>query len=689
MRKLKGILALIVTLLMATSCSLLGGPSVEKAEDLFDNDKYDDGVEMLEEILDENDMNFDAWFALIEGQLDEDEYDDADDSLEELFEIIEDNYDEDDDEIDYEEVVEDFIDAAEDLMKEEEPGDWYNSLVMPYVDAYYLSWETFSTGDVIELDYDMMYIPEGTTLLYNLDGDKVKANDDEYKGQIQLPNEEGEFELAIAPINALGMVGETTYTIITIAELMAAPEVDLAPGYHEGPVEIHILNFQEDDDLSYQYTLDGSDPKEDYEWIRDNMIPLEGGEFTLRMVIYNYNTGLYSEELVVDYEIENMLVVNNPTTLTIGVLKADYDLYDDLYWMFDDIMSLEPNLTLELIEYTDTETQYNDFANGVVDALFSWNGNIAFYYDYLADVSSVLKLEEKDFFPGVEEGITIDGEILMVPLVAAPSHLLMNNWELDTDELMDVTSIEELSEYFTYDGYSDHGMAFLYTEPKNFFPIYHGFGGETVVTEMGTVSLSYDAVVSSLMYIEDIIFTYGASTDAVDYEEYMAMIEAGNSYLIFDGPWLFANDDYRWNYSPVGNMPLNEGQETVPWLYVDGLFINNSVEGDKTKSAALRVLYNYLGTDYDYNYFYSDIANAMNGLPADRNLIGEYYYSYYMDDTLEFMQITETSLAYSPFVELQINYVYDELDGYIFGYLNGDISIDEAANGIISAMATE
>lgn len=684
MKKLVGILMLSMVLLL-TSCSLLGGASVEKAEGLLDKGKYDEAVEMFQTMIDEDELNFDAWFALLDAQLDEEEFSDMDETLEELLNVIEDNYDEDDEEIDYEDIVDDFMKAAEDLMDEDEIGDWYDALALPYFDTSYLSWETFGVGDEIVLDYDQMYITDDVKLLYNLDGKTVKLSDQEYKDSIKLPDAEGEYELAMAAVNSLGMIGETVYAYITIAELMGAPEVDLEPGYHQGPVTVKVIDFVADGDLSYYFTLDGSDPKDNGEWMWEEGIYLDNGDYTLRLVVYDYNTGAYSQELAVDYEIENMMVVQSPTTIKIGYIVDGVDIFDTLFWMADTISTNEENLDVEIIEYTYSDTMYNDFASGVIDTVFTWNGNIPYYYADASSVDDILELSSLELFDGVIEGTTYMGSNYMAPVSVSASGLLFTNYGVDVETVSKITSIDELSTYFYYDEYVTYGMIFPYTASASFFPVYLGMGGSITASDNGSVTLDQNAIIDALYFLEDLIFYYGADSAGIDYATYAEALKYANAQFVFEGAYLYGTNDFSYSYYAAGNMPLYEGSTTIPFMYVDGLIPGKSIGTDSNKAAAFRLLYNYMSTDYDYYYYYSDIPNGLNGLPANLDMIDQYYYSYLME-TLDYVSVLKGSKPYSPGFALAIDEAYDIIDGAVYGYLNGDDTVEASAQMIIDAL---
>jgi hypothetical protein len=109
-------------LLTVTACNTSSDKddkdSVEAAEELIDDGDIDDAVEMLEALLDDDDEDWEAWEVLVKAHIEDEAYEDAADALEDMGKVIEDNYDNEDDDI--EDAMETYKDLAEDIMEEDE-----------------------------------------------------------------------------------------------------------------------------------------------------------------------------------------------------------------------------------------------------------------------------------------------------------------------------------------------------------------------------------------------------------------------------------------------------------------------------------------------------------------------------------------------------------------------------------------
>jgi len=68
----------MVSVLLLTSCSLFAGePSQDKAEDLVKNGKIDKAIEMYEELLNEDEEDYNLWKGLVEAYMEDEEWEDA------------------------------------------------------------------------------------------------------------------------------------------------------------------------------------------------------------------------------------------------------------------------------------------------------------------------------------------------------------------------------------------------------------------------------------------------------------------------------------------------------------------------------------------------------------------------------------------------------------------------------------
>lgn len=138
MNRFKLVWVLSIVLIL-TSCTALQPASIDKAEKLLDQDKLDEAVVVYEELIDEDEEDYEAWFGLVELYMDDDEYEDAADVLEDLAEVLLDEYDVEDDDGD---IASEFFDALVEIDENEDDldgdyeyiNDFYNTLMMYYED---------------------------------------------------------------------------------------------------------------------------------------------------------------------------------------------------------------------------------------------------------------------------------------------------------------------------------------------------------------------------------------------------------------------------------------------------------------------------------------------------------------------------------------------------------------------------
>lgn len=119
MKKLVAFIMVIVLSIVLVACQPKEAEkTLDAAEVLIDDDSIDDAIDMIEDILDDDEENYEAWELLVKAYIEDEEYDDAAKVLEDLAEIIVDNYEEDDK--DSEEAMEIYTDLAKDITKEDE-----------------------------------------------------------------------------------------------------------------------------------------------------------------------------------------------------------------------------------------------------------------------------------------------------------------------------------------------------------------------------------------------------------------------------------------------------------------------------------------------------------------------------------------------------------------------------------------
>lgn len=285
----------LICVLLLTSCS---GASLEKGQKLYKDKKYTEAIEVFDKLIQKDETNYEAWLEKVKVQIKDDEYDDAEDTLEALFEVIEDDYGKNKD-LDYDEIIADFQDYAQDIIKEEGSlGNWYTKLQPPTIDIYHLDYMSYEVGATETID-----VPKDVKVYYNLDGDKVTTKDKEYKNGFKF-DEEGSFTLTVAAVNKFGIMGPETFAWVTVADLPEVPAPSPASGTYPSPLIVTFPGLDPNTQSLY-YTTDGTDALSyGMYYFPEDGVFMPSGEHTLKAVIYDNNSSLYSPEISINYVVE-------------------------------------------------------------------------------------------------------------------------------------------------------------------------------------------------------------------------------------------------------------------------------------------------------------------------------------------------------------------------------------------------
>lgn len=294
MRKL-GVIIFLSFLLLLTAC---GGSSVEKGKKLTSQRKYAEAIKVFQKAIKKDETNYDAWFGTIKAQIKDDEYNDAEDTLKDLFSVIEENFDNDSN-IDYEAVIEKYQDYADDIIRHEGSlGSWYTDLKPAPIDIFEFDYSIFEIGSSIELD-----VPKDVKVYYNFENKPVSKKDKLYKNKIEFAKE-GSFTLTVAPVSKYGIKGDETYAWITVGELPTIPVLNKKAGTYTAPFTVKFTSFNSNKEAIY-YTTDSSDPiSNGLNYYPEDEIYLPAGETVLKAVLYNTETGFFSEVTTAKYIIE-------------------------------------------------------------------------------------------------------------------------------------------------------------------------------------------------------------------------------------------------------------------------------------------------------------------------------------------------------------------------------------------------
>ncbi|MDA3847164.1 MAG: tetratricopeptide repeat protein, partial [Vallitaleaceae bacterium] len=112
------VLILLSVSILFTGCDILKSEAtIERAEKYMDRDDIDKAIEVYEELVDNDEEDYEAWFGLADAYMEDEEFEDAGDMLLDMAEVIIDNYDEEDE--DLQDIIDDYDDFAEDLADED------------------------------------------------------------------------------------------------------------------------------------------------------------------------------------------------------------------------------------------------------------------------------------------------------------------------------------------------------------------------------------------------------------------------------------------------------------------------------------------------------------------------------------------------------------------------------------------
>jgi len=673
-------IGLILSLLFVTSCSL-GGPSLDKANKLLDDEKYSDAIDMFQELIDENETEFDAWFGIVEAYMQDEEFGDAEDTLEEMLDVIIDNYDIDDEDIDYESIVEDFQDYVADIIKEnDEIGAWYTDFLPAYIDVQSMDFETFGIDEEI-----MLSVPEGAEVYYNLEGKSVSMDDEKYEGSIKI-SEVGEYTLMVASINEIGMKGEESSAFITISDV---PVVKLTANYtsgtYDGPISIFIDGY--DSNLGdVFYVLDGSNPEYGILYDSYGGIELYAGDYNLSAIYYDSDNNEFSDPINIQLSVTGEVggaSFDGNVVINLAILDAAEGVTAELEWAIDEFEYLYDNITVNITKYGD----YNDIINAYdagngPDVIYTWTSYAIELYNYIGDVTTLIDIEnDYDFYPGVVESTFYWDAYYGLPITTRPFAILYYN-------------------YYGLDGYYDNGIDYdtmvseIEMDPESpglmlpssseimtFLSYYYGFGG-TVENNLGYLTLDHDVLVETLQYYLD-MSNQGILDPTTTIEMWQEAFTDGSADFIVADPLETQLGYIAVDYEPLGLAPISGGGNAVYPSVVDGLLVGYelTLEPTSDKAEAVKLLYKHLAFDTYYNGY---IAGASGAMPVITGIANDYdYWTALPLDLYEDILMVTPPLSNDLY---EIIFYYADLESIISNVLAGVVTPEVGATQIIAAV---
>lgn len=669
-------LAIVLTLalLILTACVPSVEKQLEKAAQLVKERDYNEAIEIYEKILDEDETMYEAWDGLVKAYIKDDEYRDADKALEEFFEVIKDNY-EQDDEVDYDDWLDEINDYANDILDEdEEVGDWFNELNPPTINLMDLAYDHDIESPIV-LD-----VPKGMDVYYTLDGSKPDKRDDKYGDGIKI-DEEGEYILTVVAVNDFGIEGDESFTYVYVYAMPEAPVVNVDEGTYDNEVTLYVENYNYET-MDLYYTLDGTDPQTNgYYYYEEDGIRLHNGDYEVRISYYDYDTGYYSKETVLNYNINNPNAVTEYTEFKVALFDVDYNTYNEVEYALYDIYTYEENIDVIVYEVYDLDTLMTDLESGYADAFYSHSMYVEDLagLGLLADAEDIITFSDYDYYNLASDAGYYDGDYYTLPVTIDPDmQLYANTFDLYEPQ---VETWEQMIEAAN-SGYSSYN--FLYPEDIGgywLYSFYLGYGGYYQFDEKGNFVIDRQPLIDALQFTYDLPVTYFLGYEGMDYDTYISSIENGDATLVLSNPWFINTYDYSENYMPLGPMPLPNGEYAASVNNVYGLHVNSMIAGDENKMKVSRVVYKYLAEDYYANY----IASYTDGLPAIKSSLNADYLWLSGDvEDYEFAIDYNITVPYT----YQLENVYEVMGYYMYEVFYNEMSIEEAADIIIEEVAS-
>lgn len=684
MRKILSILLVLVLIISLTACKReTTEDKISRAEDLIDDEKFDDARDLLEEIMDSEDvMEFDglilqAWNLLVETDIEEEEFKDAEKTLEKYYEFVLDNKDD----IDVDEAIDAITDYAKDLKKEEvEFGKWYSEL-MPDAPDLSSVMSVYIIGESLELD-----IPDGMEMLYTMDGSDPTKDGNEFKDAIAFDEEGVDLLLTAVYRNELGIYGDATTVWLSIVredapedivddidpdnpdgdvadqgpvELVPV-EVDLASGNYEGITDLKVTNYdlENSENITIYYTYDGQDPSVagNYYW---SSITLTAGEYTIGLCAYNYDTGEYSEPSYFEYYIQNddAIKVGFYDIPTKVITRYRY-LFDTLAWydiivepiIYNDLAEVNP------LDLPDAVITYATYAEDMAP------------FGVITDVSKLVDFNDYDYYADALEAGYYDDTYYVLPLTIKPEYLLFGDYTFDNPPTWEELQGEP--------DWSDYRMIYGADNPRLLLGIYYGLGGEPIDTINGNVQLNRDILIEAIQLVIDMP-SQGIGTELYPYDiAYNEMIDYNAEVaLLFNDS---EPDDYSYALNAIGGMPLPDGGQAKYYNLVTGMMISSTTAVNPNRLAKVLEFYDALATnEYDLN----GISDVEESLPVfyHQAMTGN---SYSDIEEYQYVEIVENGIT--TIRSLVLFDLYDSMIAPLAEILNG-ASAASIADAIISA----
>lgn len=676
MKKILSIILVVILVLGMVGCSTTEKKSdIEKIELIMRDGEYEAAISELDDLLDEDELNIEAWDLMADAYIKAEEYDKADEWLEQYLELVDDNMDNDD--FDKLKAIDSIGDFARDIRREGEfVSSWYDNLIPAPIDTDMLDYE-YEMGTLLEFD-----IQKGTEMYFSFEG-SPKTNGTKYVDGIILDGE-GYVYLDFVVVNDYGEYSAVTSAWIDVYDGsygdiddggsdtgtivddttntgnldLVLPEVDITPGTYDDYLSLAVTNYNMDNpDLSITYTTNGTDPRDYSEAVRYyyDAIPLAAGEYNLAIAAYDYATDQYSEVAYYDYYIDH------PDMVTIGLymlpdaaVEAYRMLFDDAAWydiyvapvVYDDL----DFASLDLEDIPDMLITYGTYAEDLEA------------YGLVANIENHFDLTEYEFIADADKIGEFNGTKYMMPLTIRPEFLVYGDYE--GSGLIDWDFIQGESDWY------DNKFGFAADSPEFVLGIYYGLGGEVLnATGSNLDEAKMAEALTMIQSLTDIGVQENLLTSA---EIFDGMYNYSYEYFVM-GDTVEREPDYY--FTQVGGMPLSNGNFAKYYNVATGLFVSNlSVALDPTLQTKMEEIYNYVMYE---SWYFSNVALAEGSVPATSYAFEDYefYLDMTMDQYMTMLENGESSIrSYSLYT------VYEAMATPLTDFVNGASPQEVAAS---------
>ena len=670
MKKILSIILVVILVFGMVGCSTAEKKSdIEKVEEMIRDGETDAAVSELEELLDKDELNLEAWDLMADALIKGGEFEKADEWLEQYLELVDDNIDNDD--FDKLKAIDSIGDFARDIRREGEfVSSWYDNLIPKAINTDDLSYE-YEMGTLLEFD-----IQKGTEMYFSFEGNP-KSDGTKYVDGIILDGE-GYTNIDFVVVNDYGEYSAVTsawfdvynpdygsdtgddVTDVVMGEIdLVLPEVDTAPGTYTEFMEVRITNYDiNNENLSITYTTDGSDPR-DYNnssrYYYDS-IPLAAGEYKLAIAAYDYMTDAYSEVSYFDYYIDQPGMVKVGLYMLPDASVAVYrEMFDEAAWY---------DLYVAPIVYDDLDFANMD-AEDLPDLLITY-GTYAEdleAYGIVANIENHFNIADYDIIGQADKIGEFNGTKYMMPITIRPEFMVYGDYE--GAGLIDWDFLQGESDWY------EAKFGFAADSPEFFLGVYYGLGGE--ILDATASNLNKAKLVEALTMIQSL-------TDAGIQDRLITSTEVFDGMYNYTYEYFVMGDtierDPEYYFSQVGQMPLSNGNYAKYYNVATGLFVSNLSALDPTFQSKIEEVYNYIMVD---SWSVNNIASAEGALPATRYAAEDYefYLNVTLDEYIEMIENGESSIrSYSLYT------VYEAMGQPLTDFVNG-ATPEEVAESIM------